>query len=746
MVPRERRSLIWCDVTFAVFCGLVAAIRLFVLVHPRAPAGIDSGNWLALGHDMVGPQQRSGSIVYPPLVPLAVITSVRALGLTLGVGVVTVVAALLPGVGIYVVLRLEGQGWRAPVLAGLIVTGLATGEAAAWGGFPQLIGLGLLPLFLWCLDRHVSGGGVGSIAGASVLFALLSATSHFITILAACSAVVLVVIRVVQNRRAEPVVLRRALLGSLLVPLLSLPFLPVYRTLLTASLGNGGGVDPLQLDTANLLANLDFLYRDFALFWRLALTLALVTPIVLSHRRRTRLWALTTSMLAGTMAVALVTREPRTLYALPLPAMLAIAAWMTEVSGHPHLGRLRKGLDGLLIGALAIQSVLGLHFFRLQRDYYGVVSPETVGAFDWLDDNTASDATIAVTTGAHDLILGWWVEGAVGRRTVFDAESHWLTFEDERVRARSALALFSTPFPNEDSLPTARAKGIRYILVAKTWRGYSAPAMEAFQTPTRRPMRTRTRPSSSCASRSLDDLRAESPPPTTPSLRISAPAAPGPGARGWGAERSPVPPHRIWDMGRALRNGIALLCAVLLLGAGCSDDDSTSAGGGSSTTGASTVPGATSSTGPGVSSSVPGGTTVPGGSDTTAPPSTSDDGTAPGGAVYAESGGWRLGVFAPTSGARIGTVTTLCYEVTGDSREPVVELEAALLPRSSSGLDPVTVEGATGRGSARVDLTGAAAGRYDFRVQLIVNSERLDGAAVTFPVTLADGVPEAACP
>ncbi len=211
-------------------------------------------------------------------------------------------------------------------------------------------------------------------------------------------------------------------------------------------------------------------------------------------------------------------------------------------------------------------------------------------------------------------------------------------------------------------------------------------------------------------------------------------------------------------MGRAAaRRGVAFLCAVLLLGSGCSDDDSTSGATGkpSTTFGTSTAPtdspGSTStapggSAGTTVPPSVPGPTTDPGGSATTSPPGTDDDGTAPGGTVYAESGGWRLGVSGPTGGSRIGTVTMLCYEVTGESREPVIEFEVALLPRSQSGLDPVVVTGAAGRGSVRVDLSGATPGRYDFRVQLIVNSERLDGAAITVPVTLAEGVPETACP
>jgi hypothetical protein len=54
---------------------------------------------------------------------------------------------------------------------------------------------------------------------------------------------------------------------------------------------------------------------------------------------------------------------------------------------------------------------------------------------------------------------------------------------------------------------------------------------------------------------------------------------------------------------------------------------------------------------------------------------------------------------------------------------------------------PVTV----GRGTARVDLTGAGLGGRDLRAQLVVNGQRIDGLAVTIPVTVAASGPTAAC-
>jgi hypothetical protein len=86
----------------------------------------------------------------------------------------------------------------------------------------------------------------------------------------------------------------------------------------------------------------------------------------------------------------------------------------------------------------------------------------------------------------------------------------------------------------------------------------------------------------------------------------------------------------------------------------------------------------------------------------------------------------------PAAGATIGPVAVLCYEVTGSVREATVAFDVTFLqPGATSGTGPFRAEAAVGRGSARVPVTGVPSGRYDVRVQLVLDGERLDGAAVT---------------
>ncbi|MCA1657593.1 MAG: hypothetical protein LC713_07815, partial [Actinobacteria bacterium] len=140
-----------------------------------------------------------------------------------------------------------------------------------------------------------------------------------------------------------------------------------------------------------------------------------------------------------------------------------------------------RGVVGwILLVALVTQTVVGLHFFRLQRDYYGVVTPQTLSALTWVKAHTPSTSTIAVTMARDDLMLGWWVESVGRRRTIYAAPSYWLNFEDERVRARKAAELFNPDFPDAHTIELAQHDGVQYVFVDKAWSGFRPTTMAEF--------------------------------------------------------------------------------------------------------------------------------------------------------------------------------------------------------------------------------------------------------------------------
>ena len=173
----------------------------------------------------------------------------------------------------------------------------------------------------------------------------------------------------------------------------------------------------------------------------------------------------------------------------------------------------------------------------------------------------------------------------------------------------------------------------------------------------------------------------------------------------------------------ALRYGVAVAAATLLLGGACSGD-----GSGPTTTEA------------GVSSTAPAPTTTVAASVTTSLAS-----TVPVGPAVAEAGGWRLVITAPTLGATIGPSFNLCYEVTGPAQADVafdVDLTSAVTgtPATSDH-----VNAALGRGSALVDVGQADPRAYNLTVQALVNGQAVDGLAVRIAVLFGSAEP-AGCP
>jgi hypothetical protein len=92
-------------------------------------------------------------------------------------------------------------------------------------------------------------------------------------------------------------------------------------------------------------------------------------------------------------------------------------------------------------------------------------------------------------------------------------------------------------------------------------------------------------------------------------------------------------------------------------------------------------------------------------------------------------------------------MTTICYEVTGTSREPELALEITpLAPGGAPASDTLRASISVGRSSVTADLGAAGEGTFDLRVQLVVDGTSAGRPAVTIhAVTLRQGVPPGAC-
>lgn len=481
---------IWWDAVF-ILCALIAAtVRFVILRQGGAPPTIDAGNWLAFGDTMLGDGVRSSTMVYPPLVPLLTKASVALFGLTGGVATLAAALSLAPAAGVYIALRYSGLAGVSLVPALLVLGASSVGEATAWGGFPQLIGLGLTPVTLVLFDRFLTTWSIRHALASGVAVMSVLATSHFVGAALVVAAATLLVLGL--RRPVDPVPngwQRAGRLGLVLLP--SAWLAPLYWSLTRAYGGDSATVaSPNQLTWSNLFERVEFLYRDTPWLWRFLLPLAIAAPFLLWRYHRTALWRAVSALLATTVLLIAVTREDRFLYFLTTVTALGLALWMVRgleslrggSSDAAPSGRRTRAIAvfgvGILVAAIGFQAVRSTEFFRSQREYYGILTPGLVSGIEYLRESSAPDAVVAVPS-LNNAPLGWWVEAIAKRTTVYGSPLGWLSFDDEIRRAAFANDLFAPPFPTEEKVELAKSAGIELILVPATWFFFDDAAIDA---------------------------------------------------------------------------------------------------------------------------------------------------------------------------------------------------------------------------------------------------------------------------
>ena len=469
MISRERVVA----ASLGAFCIGVAVARYIVLTDDApAPATIDGGNWLAFGRGLVGDNVRSSSIVYPPVVPLLVLAAVRATDAATGIGLISVAANVAVGAATYVALRDRVPPFVAAAAAALLTAAASTGEALAWGGYPQLFGFALATVVLRSLDEALTERRTRRWAWTGIWFAVLVATTHLIAGAVALAGAVLAALHLAAGRRSGRRPLGWTAAAWLVGP--SLLVAPIYVRLVTEILAGLDDRPPFaQLELVDTPDVLRRIYGDFEVFWIPVLVLMVLTPIALADRWRTPLWRLLVGLVVASAVCTALLHEPRFLYFTALPAVVALALWASDLT------RLRVPAFVLLALAVTIQTWTGLRGFENHVAFYQVVEPGVYDAIDWIDRNAEPDAVVAVANSA-DAPVGWWVEGLTGKRTLVGSPLRWLTFQDEQQRARKANAIFSETFPDEAAFGLADREGVDYLLVPARWAGGPRSRVRSF--------------------------------------------------------------------------------------------------------------------------------------------------------------------------------------------------------------------------------------------------------------------------
>ncbi len=455
---------------FAGVVSAVALIRWRLLRDTPYPTGLDGGNWLAFGHAIFGEHLRSSSLVYPPVVPVIAVASERLLGTYGGIQALAFAAGAAPAIGSYALLYAWGLRWRAVALAGFLAASAGTGEAMAWGGYPQLIGLGILPLFILALDRFIASDSIrGAFAPALLLLAAL-ATSDLVGPFSALVGLIYLVTRFgLLLRMGKGNSPRHIAFGVGLSVTLALTMAPVYLELVPGIATNGRAQLTAHASAQSALDAFSAATQDLPTVWLVALAVAFAAPLLILVRND-RLPLLSAAILIPSAALLALVSEYRIVYFVPLGIVVGLGAWSEMLGKLPEWGR--RSLDTAVITCLVVDVVVGTQYYAIQRDYYKVLDPGVVLSLARLDTISGPQQLIAVSPAPGDWELGWWVEGAAHRRSIYAGNPVWLNYPDEKARNAIANRIFAAQNGVEQSRQEARLAGAAYLFVDKEWSGY----------------------------------------------------------------------------------------------------------------------------------------------------------------------------------------------------------------------------------------------------------------------------------
>src|ERR1700736_1197210 len=327
------------DVLFGGYLLLIADLRWQVIASYPEPSGVDGGNWLALGHSLLGSHSLVATNVYPPLTPLLTVGFAAVLGPLLGAQIMAMVSSLMPALGVYIAMR-RALGARAALLAGLLAPAATTGEAAAWGGYPQLLALGFLPILLMAVDQAFGRRNLRWALISSLLLFLIIATNELIGMIAIAATFVVIAARIILTRRLQRPSRKRLIVGVVVGVLPLLALVPLYYILTTAFVHNdaipGSNQHVSAVHFVGIFANT---FKDNVGLWFVLALFALFSPIVLfrrtrAARARTSLAIGSTALLIPTVGSLVVFQNIRFLYLVPTAVVLAAGAWWSLLSSQ----------------------------------------------------------------------------------------------------------------------------------------------------------------------------------------------------------------------------------------------------------------------------------------------------------------------------------------------------------------------------------------------------------------------------
>jgi hypothetical protein len=440
---------------------VVLTIRRWMQMGPL-PTGLDGGEWLAIGRDLLGGPGRITPGAYPPLVPggiaaLASLTgpveSVRFFaGLSLPLLLLAAAWAALPALG----------PWLTAAACLVIGSASAVTEPIAFGGYPQTVAFAAILAGSVALSRSAVTNDRTATVAAAVFFAIAALSHHlyFPLGLAAGAISVCLMLLLAQGKHGRKVAVRSLLLA---MPAILLA-LPTVRGFIAA-----GYAPPLDAAPFSLSEAWQYATREATLLWTFV-ALSAIPALWLARDPRSPLWLAACGLYAASIAIFLVVAEPRLVTVVLTGSVFALALALRQVARTDAMPD--KAIRAVCLSAIAIVALRGdgeaTAFFR----FYRVLDASTITAASVLE--RSSEVTgAAVRADRRGWPSGWWYEGLTTRRVLVGSDPRWLGFPEERTVAEDVGRLFDGSLSPVQLREAAERLGVSHLVLGKwEWIGW----------------------------------------------------------------------------------------------------------------------------------------------------------------------------------------------------------------------------------------------------------------------------------
>lgn len=461
--PVLRGRVVWRRDTAFLAVLLIGVTILHLAIPGPVPSGGDGGNWLALAAERFGSDVMAADVSYPPHLPFLLgLVKLVVADAVLAITIVAIASKAVLVLAVYFCSRVLTR-WYALIAAVTVSAGGYLLEAYAWGGYPQLLamGLGLLgSLFvirylatdkathLWagvllCVATLLTHTMVGGLLGTSLVLAVF----HFMYL------------RPGRRRTKTGLLIAGSVFGLAVLGYLSATFQGLEATI------NPSGTSHIDALMAAV--------REAPYPWLAIGILGVTVPFyrTLSDQVAATV-AVGSSWLMSSLALFAFVGEPRALMVAQVGLVLLAMVGFVSLLRHLRWYRGWRAIAHPLVvisGVALVASLVtgGVAQYASATNWYRVVDQDEIEALDRLVDLSEPGDLVLASSGHHGNPIGWWVQGYGALPTYTAIDPAFLAFSDERDQAAIANEFFSDDLSEAESLAVLDEIGARYVVVDK---------------------------------------------------------------------------------------------------------------------------------------------------------------------------------------------------------------------------------------------------------------------------------------